>query len=183
MGGWYAKHILCHRFTVDFQVIAPDGGYVTKKIGSNIYHADKNLSSVGFLGQLHLLPETVSFYNVDFREGGGVAQATGYYKSVPGIDGLPHPTGSWFTVFADNTVDAVDIINAGSFTGPFEYGTFRWPIMWEYKVGQGTVKTIGVVKHFQVSDTIKASIQKGEINQGSDGPFSKNHSDPFSNYY
>ena len=156
---------------VDFTVKAPSGGFVKKDPTTQVYHYGAGYSSVGYIGILHLLPNDVSFYNIEFREGGGTLTATGYYANVPGLDGLEHPIGQWFPVFPNNEVDSRDIINSGAYSGPFEFGVVQWPINWEYRVGSSAARPFTVITHSQMSDETKATIIKGNTALGSDGPF------------
>jgi transglutaminase-like putative cysteine protease len=157
-----------------FNVIEPSGGTVVRMAGTGIFHAGPNLSSVGFKGDFRLSPNTVSFYNIEMREGGGAAVATGLYA---GENGRVHPTGPWLTVNFDNDVNVIDTIQAATHAPPLINGDFTWPIEWEFRVGSGAQKAFTTVTHFQESDATRAQIQKGGA-----GPFSKKHSDPASSY-
>ena len=160
--------------SVSFTVIVPTTGTVSRMTSYGIYHAGTNLSSVGFKGDFRLWPDSVSFYNIEMREGGGTAVATGIYSNE---NGRVHPTGPWLTVNQDNDVNCRDTIESATHPPPFINGDFMWPIEWEYHVGSGTSRVFTTVIHYQESDATKAQIQKGGA-----GPFSKNHSDSYSPY-
>ena len=107
--------------SVSFTVIVPTTGTVSRMTSYGIYHAGTNLSSVGFKGDFRLWPDSVSFYNIEMREGGGTAVATGIYSNE---NGRVHPTGPWLTVNQDNDVNCRDTVESATHPPPFIDGDF-----------------------------------------------------------
>ncbi len=80
----------------DRNIIAPSDAYMRQATDNKtIFHCQGH-SSVGFYGEAILLPKNVSFANLTFREGGGVAQASGFYATANGI--AHQPTGYMYQV-------------------------------------------------------------------------------------
>lgn len=96
----------------------------------------KSACEAGFHAQATLLPQSVSFYNIEISEMNCTATATGCFAS---FNGQVHPTwtqqgAGWLTpdqsnVLATNLVDYVDTYLAFP-DGP---GTISWPIPWNYR--------------------------------------------------
>jgi hypothetical protein len=143
-------------------------------------------SSVGFYGEVRLLPTDVSFANLFFREGGGTLVATGFYASS---NGEPHQPTTFLHPITDCNILSgckafLDLVYTGAWAPHpilgFYYGEATWPIDWLYAfnndldpvINGQTWFTLGV--HYQETDNVgTASIEKAGA-----GPFSKMVGDP-----
>lgn len=96
-------------------------------------------------------PANVSLTRIQVREEAVNAVATGYYDTVLGWNGLPHPATAWLTPDASNNgfVDKVGTNEPGS-AGPFSLGLFLWPIPQSYRVNGGAGMVYSTGTHGQV---------------------------------
>jgi hypothetical protein len=163
-------------------IVAPSGAYMVREPGSGLKHT-QNTWSIGFRGEIFLLPKNVSFAKLQFSEGATVATATGWLSSA---NGAPHNEGAWRPIGAcdANTgcyVFSIDTVENATIGPPYGVGTFNWPIPWRYrKAGTTSSGTIFyTANHYATADNIgTATIQKAGA-----GPFSRVPSDPTSTYY
>ena len=162
-------------------IVAPSGAYIIKSLAlPDLIHC-QGFSSVGFMGDVKLLPKDVSFANLYFREGGGRLNANGFYISD---DGRQHQPTAFMTQITDcNIVLGCNAFLDEIYTGKwspdpvlgFYYGNATWNIDWLYAfnadinpIFNGQTRFTGGV-HYQESNNIgTASIQKAGA-----GPFSK----------
>jgi len=78
--------------TLTFKVIAPSGTVTRHDPGSNKVRHAQGTAGVGFLMWINLLPDTVLFNRVEWREHTGVGRATGHFAFLE--NGRVHaPTG------------------------------------------------------------------------------------------
>ena len=112
--------------SINFRVIPPRERKMTKTI-DRAYTA--GLAGSGFEATALILPLNVSFSGTLVREETVAGEATGYYKNVLGWDKAMHPPGTWSRVDAKNN-NVKDMIgtNPPGTPGPFDIGTFFWPI-------------------------------------------------------
>jgi hypothetical protein len=148
--------------SVQFEVVTPTGVLITKKPNTNLYHSWTNRSSVGFLGQVLVQLADVSFYGAEVGEGKGTAIATGLYANA---NGTAHDIGIWAKVYQNNYLNITDKIQSQAHLPPLIYGTFRWPVEMEYRVGAGSIKQFSIATHLKVSDESKACIDKSGSKQ------------------
>ena len=162
-----------------FSVVPPSDGYMIQKPGTNIWHII-NTASVGFKGWSYLRPKDVSFTNIQRREGGCFAVATGFYAYQ---NGLYHPVGAWWEVSNGNSttgcrVECDDTVQADPKGPPYSVGEFNWPIPRQYRVGTGGATTFYTANQHKTANAIgTAQYEKAEA-----GPFSKNAGDASSDY-
>jgi hypothetical protein len=133
--------------TITFQVIEPTGLLFEK--ASNFRHTNGS-PDCGYLAQVYVQPDTVSFHNIEIREQNSAATLTGYYD-IPAWHGITHqPAGQthsdWLTIGqpvagkGSPGVGWQDQIYSGNPGGAVRDGTMTFPITWEYHVGSGAEK-------------------------------------------
>ena len=113
--------------TQPFSVIPPSGVQFTE------YGADRHkqgYTSAGFLAQIEIQPNTVSFGAIQVREGACPATNTSIFWSDMG----GHGQGNWRNVSSDNTIPSV-LDNVYSIKPEVVPGGYTWAIPWSYKVG------------------------------------------------
>jgi hypothetical protein len=134
---------------VKITVVKPSGAVMEQEPGTGILHRTGK-AGVGFEGRTYLRPKNVSFSNIETREGECTGTGTGHLKYQ---DGLKHNTGIWLTIGTGNISkgcheNSVDTVDTGDYKGPpFAYGTFVWPIPWQYRVGSSAAKTFTTANH------------------------------------
>lgn len=147
-------------------IVAPSDGYIRQTPGSSILHC-QGYCSVGFYGEARLQPTDVSFSKLWFREGGGTAQASGFYGASAGAQHQPTNimipiTDCNFTLGCMG-LDA-DLIGTYSSNTSFATGSLTWPIEWRYGLTDsilGSQTGFTTASHHQTStDTGTANIQK-----------------------
>ncbi|MEI8315842.1 MAG: hypothetical protein WCG79_10380 [Verrucomicrobiota bacterium] len=97
------------------------------------YGADRHkqgYTSAGFLAQIEIQPNTVSFGAIQVREGACPATNTSIFWSDMG----GHGQGNWRNVSSDNTIPSV-LDNVYSIKPEVVPGGYTWAIPWSYKVG------------------------------------------------
>lgn len=165
-------------YTANFSVVEPSGIEMEREPGTTNWHIN-GTASAGFKGRAYITPNDVSFINIEMREQSCVGIGNGFYSD---LNGAIHPIGDWGKVIAGtetkpNKDDFVDTVQSDSREPPFSYGTFTWPIPWEFRVGSGNAKVFKTVTHYQeADDTGKITISKGGFS------VSKNADDPTSGY-
>jgi hypothetical protein len=125
---------------VGCSVVEPSGTAMTRT-NSNIAHL-VNYAGAGMQLYYWLLPDTVSFRNVNFREATcNPTGVTGYYLfcnpwgSFPsGTIIWPHPPSYFGAIIEGNRVQAPDHAHSGD-ASPFAAGSFTWPIPTQYSLG------------------------------------------------
>jgi hypothetical protein len=119
---------------ITFTVIPPNGAAFT---ASNPFYHDKTIPSAGFTAKpIVIQPTTVSFYNIEVREGTGKAVANGVFLH---LNGKKHKKGDYLSIGQDNTIlppgiDEVAIYGSteGVQNGNYS-GTLTWPIAQLYR--------------------------------------------------
>ncbi len=131
--------------SISLKLIAPTRGRLFIMPCAGMYH-DFGLASAGFIGLTNILPSTVTFPGLEFREGGGITSGTGYFQNVAIVhQPTPHLSigkrspkyGNYFGY--DRVEDA--------WVGPYSDGVSRWPIDWQYQVSPGQFITFTQVNH------------------------------------
>jgi hypothetical protein len=127
--------------SIGVEVLEPSAVRIVQAPGTFKWH-DHNTASVGFKGVFIHTPDTVSFWKVQFKEGGGKGEGKGYFNVY---DGLEHPIGkAWRDVQKGispltqrpNTTISRDTIGSDSpFDSPYSDGSFLWPIQRLFKCG------------------------------------------------
>ena len=145
-------------------VVEPSRVVIEREPGTGILHL-KGYASCGFKGRPYLTPADVSFFSVQVREQEAEADAKLYFKYQ---DGQRHPLGSWVGISEvipgkGSKVGGVDTINGSSDNHtPYEFGTYLWPIPWEFRVGGGAEKEFTTVNHYKTIDAAgTVTITKG----------------------
>ncbi|MGA9997093.1 MAG: hypothetical protein WBP93_16870 [Pyrinomonadaceae bacterium] len=169
--------------STNINVIAPSGAYQVQQPGSGVAHA-QGTCSAGFHAITYLTPKTVSFINIEAREGTTSAAATGWLARD---NGVTHPVGSWLPVANCDIstgcqIQAIDSIYnqyPPNYGGPmWGNGDFQWNIPREWRVGTGSATQYTSLLHHFISD----AAGKATISKGGAGPFSKNANDPNSSF-
>jgi hypothetical protein len=163
-------------------IVAPSGGGEFKEPGTFLRHIHDTWS-VGFQGVIYVTPTDVSFRNLFFIEKEVGATGTGWLSFLNGAGHFPNLFASPLAhCNIDHGCEAQDPDQSftGAFGSPgnFGVGDVNWPIPWNYITAGGTrVQFTTVSQHGTSSSTGRATIEKG----GS-GTFSREASDPTSNY-
>lgn len=159
-GGPHNGHQLSRH---EFKVIAPSGTVTRQDPNTQLRH-DAGTAGVGFKMWINLLPATVVFNRVQWREHIGLGLATGHFEGENGRvhapSGVPYdannqPTSylsqAWMTVYEPypaphgvNWVGQVDTVDTGSHppavpgagaTPPaWKPSSHKWHIEWKYRV-------------------------------------------------
>jgi hypothetical protein len=151
-------------------VVAPSDGFVLKQPLSGIKH-NQNWWSCGFLGDIYVLPNDVSFFGVAFKEDDVGAAASGWLSFLNGTGHCVNGTCPQATIFNGNSnglgarVNAEDQIFSGSYRslerGPYATGTVTWPIPWKWGVTGGTWQALVTANQTATStSTGRCTIQK-----------------------
>ena len=154
--------------SITLTVVAPAGLLIERAAGGE---SERPLGprEAGFLCRLYLQPADVSFHNVEVREQGVAAVATGAYTPW---NGLARQPGSSFLTVGDaiegkgTPVNCTDDVRAGDPGGrpPFEKGALVFEVPWEYRVGAGSPTVFATVEQRQVIDRNgRVEISKGEV--------------------
>jgi len=162
-------------------VVAPSDGYVLKQPLSGIRHF-QNYWSCGFLGNVYVLPNDVSFYNLFFREDDVGATASGWLSFLNGQSHDPGSPQGILNGIGGGLVNGDDQVFSGKYSdsnhGPYATGQVAWAIPWTYSVDFITWHSIRVV------DQIASSTSTGRctISKTGSGSFSSELSDPDSEW-
>lgn len=161
---------------------APTGAYMVQVPGSKLRHTETKLG-VGFRGHIYLVPRNVSFSRIKFREGTCKATATGFHKKYNGK--IHDVSPEWATILSGNIetgcrVSNADRVDTGDHLPPFAWGTFRWPIPWQWRLeGKTTVRSFTTAVQYETAQASgTATIQKAKS-----GTFSREVNDETSGYY
>lgn len=158
-------------------VTAPTSSYMTQVPASGLCHTT-GTPGVGFRGNIFMLPTSVSFSNVQWREGNGTTIAFG---SLSGLNGNVHPTGAWMSIAGGNSttgcqVNTVDTVFTNTSAPNFSIGGFTdwsgaqiWPIEWQYSVGGGAATPYMTAFHICTIN----SAGTANISKAGAGPFTK----------
>jgi hypothetical protein len=136
--------------TITFTVVAPSGLHRDRFPGTGIKHT-KDFPDSGIQTQSFLLPDTVNFLNVQYREVDVPAVANGAYSCHSGTGHDAHPA----------TIQVANTVTSGKGTGPngrdsaysghcggsapFTPGSISFAIPYEYKVGSGSFHRFATV--------------------------------------
>lgn len=92
------------------------------------------LSGSGFQANVTILPTRISFTRTEFREETVNADASGFYDTALGLNGVAHPVTNWIVPNAANSglVDNIGTRTPGA-AGPFSVGSFLWAIPQSYR--------------------------------------------------
>jgi hypothetical protein len=161
-------------YSFDKSIVAPNDAYMIKSQAiPGLWHC-YGTSSVGFYGDVKLLPTDVSFARLYFREGRGTFNApTGFYSSQHGKQHRPTP--HWTPVNDCNIIKGCNAFLDQVYTGSwppdpvlgFYYGDGTWPIDWNIGFADDLNPTVSGERffmraiHYQESNNIgTASIRK-----------------------
>jgi hypothetical protein len=147
---------------ITFTVIAPSSVSMGRQPDTPIKHTNGR-PDCGFLGQLLLQPDTVSFINLEVREKNSHCTADGFF--LPFNNCTHQPAGqtesAWFTMNdcipgKGTPANLNDNIYSGDpGTGPpFTVGTMVFPIDWEYRVWGGPAQAL---PHFEQRHEVNAA--------------------------
>ena len=129
--------------TITFTIIEPNAVVQIRKPGGGIKHTQAR-PDVGIQTVPYLMPDTVSFYNVEWLEDEVFSTNTGVYALYPNNPTWRghHPNAS--VLGCSDTVvtgkgtktNAVDNLYSGDHgdAAPFAAGSASWPIPWKYQV-------------------------------------------------
>jgi hypothetical protein len=138
-----------------FKVLEPSGVLVEMAPFSTVYHR-QGVPSAGFCASIFLTPSTVSFENVELREGEAEAVADGFLGYLNGLKHLD--SGGWTLAYGyfpqKGTLGAADKIQgvAGA-SAPYSRGSFRWSIPWWFRVPpDGEPKMFFTAQHVMLID-------------------------------
>lgn len=156
-------------------IIEPQGAKMVQQPGTGILHVNDTWSCA-FIGDVYLLPASVSFANVMIREASVPAAASGFLAQ---LNGQLHEVGPLCSIGPGNSVTGCkvnmvgDKVSTGVFGPPYSDGDFLWDIPWEFTVGGSSLRAFTRIQHRSTADANgTAAIAKGGA-----GPFSKVPSD------
>jgi hypothetical protein len=162
--GPHAGHVLSE---FNFTVLEPTGTATRQQPGTNLRHT-QNRAGVGFKMWANLLPATVPFDGVQWREHTGIGLATGHFSHengrihapsgvAYGADNQPvnQLSQDWMTVYANpggnygiNWIGQIDTVDTGDHppqtpaAGPvaavWKVSSHKWNIEWKYRVRTST---------------------------------------------
>jgi len=167
--------------TLNLRAVAPNDAVMEQIPGSGVHHL-KDHCGVGFCGRIFLRPVDVSFQNIQFSEGDGIAEAKGFYK---GLNGDAHcqsnPCNIPWNISGGNSTTGskvwmVDTVATASNPPPFAWGYRLWPIDWQYRVGTGRWVRFTVADQLQTVD----SAGRATISKKGSTPVSRDAADPTS---
>ena len=167
--------------TLNLRALAPNDAIMEQIPGSGVHHL-KDHCGVGFCGRIFLRPVDVSFQNIQFSEGDGIAEAKGFYK---GLNGASHcqsnPCNVPWSISGGNSTTGckvwmVDTVATASNPPPFAWGYRLWPIDWQYRVGTGSWVRFTVADQLQTVD----SAGRATISKKGSTPVSRDAADPTS---
>lgn len=162
--------------TTTIGIVQPSGGSITRAPGTGIKH-DQNTWSTGFVGEFHVTPSDVSFFNLLFYEGAAPMVSSGWLSTF----NIPHQQSSGSgRIDSSNTVQFTDHIFSGVKSPPPPYGVgeWYWDIPWHFITKSGVRDVVFVtVRQRATSDNAgTAVITKGNASSQSVP------SDPTSNF-
>jgi hypothetical protein len=132
--------------SIIFSIIAPASTFMGRAPGYELKHHNGR-PDCGFFGQFFLLPDSVSFKNIEVREKNSKCTADGFFQPFDNYShqGSAQTESPWFTMkdciagqgTPANLNDRICSGDTGKPGPPFEAGTMTWPITWEYRVWGG----------------------------------------------
>jgi Domain of unknown function (DUF4157) len=144
----YVKYIGQQVDSAKFTTVKPNGGYVSRKNGTNLKKL-QDCWGVGFVGELFVTPNNVSFSNIQFREGTVAPEISGDWNAGLSQQDIPiadHSLGDWLPILepnngvAVNQVDTEDWIETGTKSAQptGQPSGYIWRIPWEYRGMNGS---------------------------------------------
>jgi hypothetical protein len=136
--------------SITFTVIAPSAVFMGRAPGTPYKHT-LGRPDCGFLGQLFLKPDSVSFINCEVREKNSHCVADGFYLPFNNCTHQPatQNESGWFTMQdciagKGTPANLNDNIYSGDPGGgpPWTVGTMTFPIDWEYRVWGGAATAL-----------------------------------------
>jgi hypothetical protein len=161
-------------------IVAPSGAYMVQQPGSGIWHR-QNTCSVGFYGDEYLLPTDVSFWRLQWKEDSCPGIGQGYYEYLNGA--IHPPTPEWRAIAGGDIetgciiIQDQDVVASSEGPPPFEDGTFDWFIPNLIRTHDEVYELLQANHHQIADETGRCTISKLGA-----GPFSKDSSDPDSDY-
>lgn len=170
---------------VVFEVVRPNKGRLDLVSAASSYYQpnyqNQGKPSAGFAAWMYLLPNDVSFMNVEFQEGGGVCVAEGAFRTYNGVvhtRGTLQPPAQGYTwaqpwkvtdlgtqFHAEDHVQCV--AESWNPNDPqLSTGRMKWPIEWIYRVKgqQGDGKVFDTVSHnAAVAADGTLTLEKGSV--------------------
>lgn len=132
-----------------FQVLAPNDASMVDN-GANHGTFGAVQAGAGLWGIPKLGPDTVSFSNLQWREGDGTMIANGNFAFE---NGNVHAIGGAHNVDAANRMIPAagqplgDDVRSAGVLGPWQTSSERWPIKWQYLAPGGAWKTFTTAQH------------------------------------
>lgn len=131
--------------TKNLTVLVPNDGFAKKQPLSGIRH-NYNFWSCGFIGDLFVLPDNVSFFGVAFIEFEVGASASGWLSFLQNVGHSPGPQSYILNGAVHGRVNGDDAIFSGSYSsanhGAYATGNATWAIPWKYGVAGGTWQSL-----------------------------------------
>jgi hypothetical protein len=133
--------------SITFTVVEPSGIMMSR---TSLVRHRKGKPDCGFLARPYVLPNSVSFQNIEVREKNSKATATGYFLLFNGTRHQPEPQNEsdWFTAQEcceglGSPADCHDEIYSGYPGVPTpSVGLMTFPITWEFRVAGGGEKAM-----------------------------------------
>jgi len=158
--------------TITFTVVAPSSGRFHTE--TDISRITPTTIRVGFRASPTMMPNSVSFYNCEMREGVCMSTSSGVLAERP--EQQHADTGSWkgftSTVGRDGTVLSVpDTVHTNQAlskfpTGGTTNGSFLWPIPWRSQVRGGGTNGPIVFDTLNHHETYTASSRELKMSKG-----------------
>lgn len=138
--------------SIQLTIVAPTGLSIDRMDERGFYH-EQGKPSAGFMGRVHLMPDTVNFDALEYLENDVDAVGT---NGCSFMTGQGHHPGGWVHVSetvisgrgSRSGVDIVKILMSPN--PPFSAGTVTWSIPLSYRVRGGTPHSMGTID--QVAD-------------------------------
>lgn len=134
--------------TIQFTIVEPSGVRMERKPGTLGNHR-LNSASVGFIGDIYILPADVSFEHCSYREGEVDAVGSGCFQAHYASHHVGHhpnpnpiPIDAPTSDTSGSKVNGYDQIAASSSTCE---GGWTWSIPWYFQVGSGLEKRFTTV--------------------------------------
>jgi hypothetical protein len=141
---------------VAITIVEPSGAYVTKFSGIKHF---VNTWSAGFLGDIHITPADVSFYNLLFYEGAAPAHSSGWLLNYPQSHSQSQ---TQVRINSQNTINVQDEIFTGAKNPPYGIGEWYWDIPFRVVTNSGRTISLPDVRQLSTADNDgKAVISKG----------------------
>lgn len=197
--GPHAGHVLT---THNFTVLAPSGTTTSQQPGTNFRHV-QNTAGIGFKMWANLLPATVPFDRVQWREHTGVAMGTGHFSHEngrihapsgvaygPNMQPVSDLSQAWMNVYANpggnygiNWIGQIDTVDTGDHppqtpaAGPvaavWKVSSHHWNIEWKYRVRTSTGFSGDKVLERVMHEAKIQANGTATIKKGNAGPFQR----------